>query len=31
MAIKYYLQNNPITPDPNDCSASVVANQSHLH
>lgn len=28
MAIKYYLQNNPITPDPNDCSARVVANQT---
>ncbi|MEY4903253.1 MAG: hypothetical protein RLZZ292_1068 [Bacteroidota bacterium] len=29
MAIKYYLQNNPITPDPNDCSARVISNQVH--
>ncbi len=27
MAIKYYLQPNPITPDPNDLSARVVSNQ----
>lgn len=29
MAIKYYLQPNPITPDPNDQSARVVSNQVH--
>lgn len=29
MAIKYYLQNNPITPDPNDQSARVISNQVH--
>lgn len=28
MTIKFYLQPNPITPDPNDQSARVVANQS---
>lgn len=28
MPIKYYLQSNPITPDPNDQSARVVANQT---
>lgn len=26
MPIKYYLQNNPITPDPNDCSARIQPN-----
>ncbi len=29
MAIKYYLQPNPITPDPNDQSARVVSNKVH--
>lgn len=29
MAIKYYLQPNPITPDPNDQSARVISNQVH--
>lgn len=29
MAIKYYLQPNPVTPDPNDQSAKVVSNQVH--
>ena len=29
MAIKYYLQPNPVTPDPNDQSARVVSNQVH--
>jgi DNA-binding domain/Domain of unknown function (DUF4469) with IG-like fold len=29
MAIKYYLQPNPFTPDPNDQSARVVSNQVH--
>jgi hypothetical protein len=29
MAIKYYLQPNPITPDPNDQSARVLANTVH--
>lgn len=29
MAIKYYLQPNPITPDPNDQSARVVNNKVH--
>ncbi len=29
MAIKYYLQPNPITSDPNDQSARVVSNQVH--
>ena len=28
MSIKYYLQPNPITPDPNDQSARVASNQS---
>jgi len=28
MTIKFYLQPNPITPDPNDQSARVVANES---
>lgn len=28
MAIKYYLQPNPITPDPNDQSARVLTNQT---
>lgn len=28
MAIKFYLQPNPITPDPNDQSARVLANQT---
>lgn len=29
MAIKYYLQPNPITPDPNDQSARVSSNKVH--
>ena len=29
MSIKYYLQPNPITPDPNDQSARVISNQIH--
>jgi HU-like DNA-binding protein/uncharacterized protein with Ig-like fold DUF4469 len=29
MAIKYYLQPNPITPDPNDQSARVYSNEVH--
>lgn len=29
MAIKYYLQPNPITPDPNDQSARVLSNKVH--
>ena len=29
MAIKYYLQSNPITTDPNDQSARVVSNHVH--
>lgn len=29
MAIKYYLQPNPITPDPNDQSARVMTNTTH--
>ncbi|HMI08744.1 MAG TPA: DNA-binding domain-containing protein [Flavobacterium sp.] len=29
MAIKYYLQPNPITPDPNDQSARVISNKVH--
>ena len=29
MAIKYYLQPNPITPDPNDQSARVQSNKVH--
>ena len=29
MKIKYYLQPNPITPDPNDQSARVITNQVH--
>jgi hypothetical protein len=29
MAIKYYLQPNPITPDPNDHSARIISNQVH--
>lgn len=29
MAIKYFLQPNPITPDPNDQSARVISNQVH--
>lgn len=29
MSIKYYLQPNPITPDPNDQSARVISNQVH--
>jgi DNA-binding domain/Domain of unknown function (DUF4469) with IG-like fold len=28
MAIKYYLQNNPVTPDPNDCLARVLTHQT---
>lgn len=30
MAIKYYLQPNPITPDPNDQSARAITNQIHV-
>lgn len=29
MAIKYYLQPNPVTPDPNDQSARVLSNKVH--
>lgn len=29
MAIKYYLQPNPVTPDPNDHSARVLSNKVH--
>jgi hypothetical protein len=29
MAIKYYLQPNPVTPDPNDQSARVQSNKVH--
>jgi hypothetical protein len=29
MAITYYLQPNPVTPDPNDQSARVISNQVH--
>jgi len=29
MAIKYYLQPNPVTPDPNDQSARVLTNKVH--
>ena len=29
MAIKYYLQPNPVTPDPNDQTARVITNKVH--